>query len=153
MGGLHAFAAHEGMGAPGSDPGHLGRHVLLRQTAAVTGACLATSASAFHALGGFDALNLPVESNDTDYCLRARERGLRILYDPYCTLFHFESKSRGLNHDPQKRRAADETAAFMRTRWSKTCREDPFFNLHFDRLGAPLQRLTAPPAQRRQGSR
>ena len=145
MGGWHSFAAHEGVGDQGSDPGYLGRHALLRRTAAVTGACLATRAEVFRALQGFDALNLPVESNDVDYCLRARAQGLQVLYDPYCTLFHFESKSRGMNVDPDKRRMAEAAGAFMRTRW-QPFRNDPFYNPHFDRLSSPFQRLTAPPA-------
>ncbi len=30
---------------------------------------------------------------DVDYCLKVRERGLRVVYEPAATLFHYESKS------------------------------------------------------------
>ena len=140
-GGWHAFAAHEGVGAPGGDPGYLERHVLLREVSAVTGACLATRRSVFESVGGFDALSLPIEGNDTDYCFRLRAAGLKVLYDPYCTLYHYESKSRGLNMDPLKRNQAEAANLLMRARWGEAYRNDPFYNPHFDRLAPPLSRL------------
>ena len=36
---------------------------------AVTGACLAAEKVKFDAVGGFDAVNLPVEFSDIDLCL------------------------------------------------------------------------------------
>ncbi len=145
-GGRHAFTAHEGVGAQGNDPGYLGRHALLREVSAVTGACLATRRCVFESVGGFDAVNLPVESNDVDYCFRVRASGLKVLYDPYCTLYHYESKSRGYNVDPQRLKQADAAGLLMRGRWEKIYRDDPFYNPHFDRLSAPLTRLGPPPA-------
>lgn len=145
LGGWHAFAAHEGMGSPGSDAGHLGRHALVRQVSAVTGACLATRAEVFHRLGGFDDVTFPVEANDTDYCLRARAAGLDVLYDPYCTLYHFESKSRGYDLDAERRARADAAGAALRERWGAQYRSDPFYNPHFDRLSRPFARLGPPP--------
>ena len=136
---------HEGMGVPGSDPGYLGRHVLLREVSTVTGACLATRASLFRQLGGFDWLTFPVEGNDPDYCLRLRSNGYRILYDPYATLYHFESKSRGYNFDESKRRSAEAAGQAIRERWGARFGHDPFYNPHFDRLSPPLTRLQAPP--------
>ena len=145
-GGLHAFTAHEGVGAPGHDPGHLGRHALLRQASAVTGACLATSRLVFERLKGFDAVHLPVESNDTDYCFRVRAIGLKVLYDPYCTLYHYESKSRGFNIDAEKYGKAEAASSVIRARWQDAYRVDPFYNPHFDLLSPPFTRLRPPPA-------
>jgi O-antigen biosynthesis protein len=145
MGGWHAFAAHEGMGASAGDPGYLDRHLKLRQVCTVTGACLATRTEVFRALGGFDAVNFPVEANDTDYCLRARAKGLAVLYEPACTLHHFESKSRGYNLDHASREAAGIAGRRLRERWGSAYRRDPFYNPHFDRTAAPFTRLWAPP--------
>ncbi len=144
-GGWHAFTAHEGVGARGDDPGYLGRHALVREVSAVTGACLATRAALFRDMGGFDAMNFPVEGNDVDYCFRVQQRGLRVLYDPYCTLYHYESKSRGYNTDPEKQRRADAAGALLRARWGVVHQDDPAYNGHFDRLSAPLARLRPPP--------
>ncbi len=145
LGGWHAFAAHEGVGAPADSAGYLGRHALVRQVSAVTGACLATRAEVFRRLGGFDAVTFPVESNDIDYCLRARAAGLQVIYDPYATLYHFESKSRGHNIDPESWAMAESAGAAFRSRWGEAYRSDPFYNPHFDRSAAPLSRLGPPP--------
>ncbi len=135
------------MGARGDDPGYLGRHALVREVSAVTGACLATRADLFRNAGGFDAVNLPVEGNDVDYCFRVQQRGLRVLYDPFCTLYHYESKSRGYNTDPETHRQAEADGALLRARWSAACGDDPGYNAHFDRLSAPLTRLRPPPVK------
>ncbi|HEY6474868.1 MAG TPA: glycosyltransferase family 2 protein, partial [Acidimicrobiales bacterium] len=61
---------------------------------AVTGACLATRCEVFAELGGFDE-DLGVDLNDVDYCLRAAQRGYRVIYEPRAELIHHESPSRG----------------------------------------------------------
>ena len=89
-------------------------------------------------------MNLPVEGNDVDYCFRVQQRGLRVFYDPFCTLYHYESKSRGYNTDPETHRQAEAAGAIVRARWSATYGNDPGYNAHFDRLSAPLTRLRPP---------
>lgn len=140
-----SFLTHEGVGRPGSDIGYLGRHALVHATAAVTGACMAIRAETFRALGGFDAALYPVEANDVDLCFRAREAGLTVLYDPHATLYHLESKTRGLNLDPERSAAAEATARVMWARWGETVAGDPAFNPHFDRASKPFARLRPPP--------
>ncbi len=142
----HSFAAHEGVGDAGSDPGYLGRHALVRQVSTVTGACLATRAALFHETGGFDAVAFSFEGNDTDYCLRLRDRGYDILYDPGATLYHFESRTRGYNDDDAKRRRAALATGELRRRWAARFAQDRFYNPHFDRLAPACSRL-APPAR------
>lgn len=140
------FLVHEGVGAPGSDPGYLGRHGLLRAAVAVTGACMAVRAEAFRRLGGFDAASFPVEGNDVDLCLRAQAEGLRVLYDPYATLYHLESRTRGFNTDPKRQARADAANAILWARWGERFGRDPGFNPHFDRTLRPFSRLRPPPA-------
>ena len=140
----HSFASHEAVGMAASDPGYLSRNSLVREVSAVTGACLATRTEIFRTMGGFDE-RFPIEGNDTDYCLRLRNVGLRILYDPFVTLYHFESKSRGLNDTDAKRATADAATALLRARWAEQFQADPFYNPHFDRLALPFTRLQALP--------
>jgi GT2 family glycosyltransferase len=92
--GLGGAAGHVLAGLPGSDPGYLGMAVLTRDCCAVTGACLATRRQLFDDLGGFDE-SLGLDLNDIDYCMRARRRGLRVVYEPRAELVHYESPSRG----------------------------------------------------------
>jgi GT2 family glycosyltransferase len=92
----------------------------IRNTAAVTAACLMTRASVFAAVGGMDE-RLRVAYNDVDLCLRIGERGWRIVYTPYAELEHAESSTRGTLHP-----AIDE--AFFQRRWGAPYTAlDPFY--------------------------
>ena len=136
---------HEGVGRPSTEAGYLGRHTLLHRTRSVTGACLATRASVFRELGGFDEHAFALDASDVDYCLRVQGQGLSVLYDPYATLYHFESKTRGQTGAEEGRRArfAAETAR-LEERWGEALRHDPYYNPHFDRFSPPFSRLGAP---------
>ena len=58
----------------------------------VTGACLLTPRKLYLELGGLDEAYWN-GYEDVDYCLKVRERGLRVAYEPAAKLFHFESQS------------------------------------------------------------
>jgi GT2 family glycosyltransferase len=135
------FLTHEGVGFEGSDPGYLGRHGLLRSAVAVTGACMAIRTETFRTVGGFDAAHFPIEGNDVDLCLRAWSKGLRTLYDPYVTLYHLESRTRGAERDPQAGAVAAAAAALLWRRWGEAFGDDRWFNPHFDRQAQPFTRL------------
>jgi GT2 family glycosyltransferase len=92
--GLGGAAGHVFAGLEGEAPGYLGLAVLARDVAGVTGAVLATRRAVFDDLAGFDE-DLGLDLNDIDYCLRARGRGLAVLYEPAAELVHHESPSRG----------------------------------------------------------
>jgi GT2 family glycosyltransferase len=137
---------HEGAGSRADDGGYLDRRHQVHRTAAVTGACLATRAEIFNKLGGFDEEELAVEANDIDYCLRVRRAGLGVVYDPFCTLYHFESQSRGHTAGKESTRAqAKAELTNLKRRWGSDLGGDRFYNLHFDRRSAPFTRLGPPP--------
>jgi GT2 family glycosyltransferase len=87
----------------GDGCGHIGRGAvdapywpwlnMARDVSAVTGACLAIRSSLFRELGGF-ADEFPSNYNDTDLCLRVRQSGYRVVYDPAVVLRHYEAQSR-----------------------------------------------------------
>ena len=58
----------------------------------VTGACLLTPRDLFLDLHGFDEFFWN-GYEDVDYCLRVRQLGLRVVYEPSAILYHFESQS------------------------------------------------------------
>lgn len=60
---------------------------------AVTFALAGLDLSCFIAIGGFDE-NLPFDFNDTDYCLKARKAGYRVVYNSDCVVYHGESITR-----------------------------------------------------------
>lgn len=135
------FLIHDGVGAQGSEAGYMGRYALLRQTVAVTGACIALAAETFKRLGGFDAAHFPVEGNDVDLCMRAQAEGLKVLYDPYATLYHLESKTRGFSRTGEKLEVAEASGRMLWARWGERFHRDPFYNPRFDREAPPFARL------------
>lgn len=60
---------------------------------AVTGACLLVRRSDFESTGGWDTGYLIGDFEDSDFCLKLRERGLSILYSPLVQLTHLERQS------------------------------------------------------------
>ena len=60
-----------------------------------------TKRSVYEAVGGMTE-ELAVAFNDIDYCLKVRALGKLVVYDPYAELYHYESKSRGLEDSPEK---------------------------------------------------
>lgn len=64
-----------------------------RDVSAVTGACLAISASVFREIGGFRDI-FATNYGDVDLCLRVRDRGLSVIIDPEMRLQHSECGTR-----------------------------------------------------------
>ena len=92
--GLTGAAGHPLAGLDPDAEGYLHMASVARECSAVTGACMATRREAFEELGAFDE-TLGVDLNDVDYCLRAWQRGYRVVYEPRAELIHHESPSRG----------------------------------------------------------
>jgi GT2 family glycosyltransferase len=64
-----------------------------RPVPAVTGAAIAVRRTVFAEIGGFTEDYIIGDYEDSDLCLKIRQRGLEILYAPEAELFHFERKS------------------------------------------------------------
>jgi GT2 family glycosyltransferase len=135
--GVNFGCAHDFRDRIDRDPGYFGALEVARETSAVTAACMLTRKNLFLDLGGFDALRFPINFNDVDYCLRVREKGLRVVVTPHAVLTHHESVSRG------KDQARDAAARFrrelwmLRHKWGEALAADPFYS--------PLLALSDPP--------
>jgi O-antigen biosynthesis protein len=89
--GMMEGAAHVGRGLFNSD---LWRWLdQTRNVSAVTGACMAIRKAVFADLGGFDP-EFPVNYNDVDLCLRARQAGYEIIFEAGALLRHDECQTR-----------------------------------------------------------
>jgi GT2 family glycosyltransferase len=119
--GVRGIAAHAFHHAPGTHEGYFGSLISPRNLSAITGACLMTRAAVFHDVGGFDPA-LPIDFNDVDYCLRLRQRGLRIVCTPFARLTHHEGASLGT------RAPGAAATRVMRERWQATIARDPYYN-------------------------
>lgn len=109
-------------------PGYLNRLRVAQNYAAVTAACLVVRREVFLGVGGFDEVNLPVNYNDVDLCLRLAESSLRNVWTPHARLWHHESASRGADDTPEKNARFQREAAHMRARWGRLLADDPAYN-------------------------
>lgn len=125
--GMGGVAGHYGAGLPEDAPGWLGRNLVPHEVSAVTGACLMVERYKFEAVGGFDAVNLPVDLNDIDLCLRLGERGWRTICNAETTLIHHQSASRGGGGLRLQKVYAKERLYFTE-RWRSIIRDDPYFH-------------------------
>ncbi len=128
--GIFGCAGHAFRGLPGDVRHYFGFADVIRDCAAVTGACLMTPRRVFDELGGFDEVDLPVAFQDVDYCLKAVAKGLRVIYTPFAELYHFESASKENRHLISHPR---ETG-LMHERWGALIEDDPFYNPNLTRL-------------------
>ena len=108
-----------------NSPGYFGRLQTKHEVMAVTGACLSTKKTTWDELGGFNANNLKVAYNDVDFCLKAREVGLRILLEPKVKIIHHESASRGVEQEVFRNHRLQKEISYMKDRWGEFLFLDP----------------------------
>lgn len=113
--------------------GYMHKASLMQDLSAVTAACMMMPKDLFESLGGFEE-KLAVAFNDVDLCLRVREQGRLVVYDPYAELYHDESKTRGAENDKKKVRRFQTEIEYMRGRWTALLKEgDPYLNKNISR--------------------
>lgn len=91
--GMEGHASHVYGGLPADHYGLWGSPGWYRNVSAVTGACMMMRREVFASLGGFDEAYRLVFS-DIEICLRAWQRGLRVVYTPQARLIHHEGRTR-----------------------------------------------------------
>lgn len=108
--------------------GYMHRASIQQNLSAVTAACMMVKKSVFEEVGGFEE-ELKVAFNDIDFCLKIREKGHLIVYDPYVELYHYESKTRGAEDTTEKIRRFQSEIEYMRSHWSSILKNgDPAYN-------------------------
>ena len=125
-------AGHAFYGLPNSEYGYMLRQMAPQDYSAVTAACMMVSKSVFEEVGGFSE-ELAVAFNDVDFCLKLRRAGYLVYYNPYAMLYHYESKTRGLeNEDPEKKARFDRECEIFKSRWKEILEKgDPYYNPNF----------------------
>lgn len=112
------IAAHAGL--PRDALGYQGRVRSLQEFSAVTAAFMLVRRSAFDAVGGFDEA-FPDDYNDIDLCLRLRQSGFKVVYNPQVQASHWESRSR---------RSKETAKDLYIARWREYFPRDPFYSPH-----------------------
>ncbi len=107
--------------------GYLHKAAILQDLSAVTAACMMVKRQAFEEAGGFTEA-LAIAFNDVDFCLKVREKGYLVVYDPYVEMYHYESKTRGYEDTEAKKRRFQEEIEYMRCHWMPVIKRDPYYN-------------------------
>ena len=122
----HAFRYH-----PDEVPGYFGYSDVVRNCAAVTGACMLVRKELWQQLDGFDE-SLRVSYNDVDFCLRLLEINYAVIYTPFAKLYHLESISRPktiADMSTEELVEFQRESDFLRRRHLKYFKEgDPYYN-------------------------
>jgi O-antigen biosynthesis protein len=119
--GIRGTADHSMRGFSMQSDGYAGNLSCAREVSAVTAACMMVRKSIFKELRGFNEHFFTIYQ-DLDFCLRLRERGLRIIWTPQALLVHHESVSRQTRYDLVDR-------YLLLDQWEQTIgRGDPYYN-------------------------
>ena len=99
---------------------------------ACTAACLMVSKNKFNEVNGLEE-KLKVAFNDVDFNLKLLDKGYNNIFLPNVLLYHYESKSRGLDTTPEKQKRFVQEWALVEEKWKKYIEHDPFYNDNFSK--------------------
>ena len=126
--GFGGVAGHTFIGLHKAENSYFHRAMCAQDYSAVTAACMMSKKSVFDAVGGFSE-DLAVAFNDIDYCMKVRSLGKLVVYAPYALLYHYESKSRGLEDTPEKVARFNREVAKFAKKWPEILKNgDPYYN-------------------------
>ena len=127
--GLGGYAGHSHKYRPRTSGGYMFRAATVQDFSAVTAACMLVRTQVFDALNGLDE-GFTVAFNDVDFCLRARRAGWRVVWTPYAQLYHYESKSRGIDEKDKAKKAryAGEQKRLTERFGRENLIRDPYYN-------------------------
>lgn len=135
-GSLRGIGANLYQGMRRERSGYLHRAATQMNYSAVTAALMMVKKEAYEKVGGLEEA-LSVAFNDVDFCLRVRNEGYLIVYDPQVEAYHYESKSRGAEDSAEKVARFQTEIEFMRNRWENLLKQgDPNYNINFSRVRA-----------------
>lgn len=126
--GLGGVAGHAHKYFPRGDFGYMSRATIAQDLSVVTAACVMLPRTVWDEVGGLDE-TFEVAFNDVDLCMRIRKAGYLIVWTPYAELYHYESKSRGAEDTPEKKKRFEGEVRRFQARWkSELAAGDPYYN-------------------------
>lgn len=126
--GFGGIAGHCFVQQPRNATGYCHRIICAQDYSAVTAACMMVKRSVFEEVGELTT-DLAVAFNDVDFCLKVGRAGYLVVYNPYVELYHYESKSRGLEDTPEKKARFAAEIAKVEELWPNIFQiPDPYYN-------------------------
>lgn len=150
--GIGGIAGHAFKYRKSENDTYFNRALVAQDYSAVTAAVMLVKKEVFEEVGGLDE-SFVVALNDIDFCLRVRNTGKLVVYNPYACFHHYESKSRGLEDTEEKQaRFRGEISRFVDRYNDFLQKGDPFYNpnlslitedfalrnLRFEKIGEPF---------------
>ena len=126
--GAGGLADHVFKGIHEDDPGYMGRAISSQDVSAVTAACLLVKRSVYEEVGGLEE-EFQVAFNDVDFCLKIRQKGYLIVYNPYVEFMHYESKTRGYEDTTDRFIRFGNEMMLLNSKWDiLSTFVDPYYN-------------------------
>ncbi len=126
--GLNTLADHAFKNVQKEVIGYFGRTHLIQNASIVTAACMMIRKDVYFEMGGLDE-TFAVAFNDVDLCMKLRQKGYLIVFTPYAELSHYESKTRGLEDTPKKKKRFHAEVLRFYERWGfPNVLRDPYYN-------------------------
>ena len=124
--GMGGMADHAFVNMDRKKSGYMHRASIQVDMSGVTAACAMVKRSVYEEVHGLEE-KLTVAFNDVDLGLKIVTAGYLIVFDPYAELYHYESKSRGVNDEKKERHARE--VKYTQEKWADFLAEgDPCYN-------------------------
>ncbi len=128
--GIGGIAGNRFKSIPKSGHGYFAKESMIENLSAVTAACIMTPKSIYEEVGWMDE-GLAVAFNDVDFCLKIREKGYLVVYNPFIEFWHYESKTRGQEDSPAKIKRFQGEMSRFEQRWPEILDSgDPYYNIN-----------------------
>lgn len=128
--GIGGVAGHVFKNLPKGIHGYFSKDAMIQNLSAVTAACIMTPKSIYYDVDCMDE-KFKVAFNDVDFCLKIREKGKLIVYNPFVQFKHYESKSRGFEDTPEKKARFQTEIDRFHDKWQSVLdKGDPYYNIN-----------------------
>ena len=128
--GIYGVAGHVFKGLYKKVHGYFARDSHIQNLSAVTAACMMAKRSVYEEVGYMDE-EFAVAFNDIDFCLKIIQSGKLIIYNPFVELTHYESKSRGYDDTPEKKKRFQKEIDLFYKKWGDYKKKgDPYYNIN-----------------------
>ena len=128
--GIGGVAGHVFKNLPKGIHGYFSKDAMIQNLSAVTAACMMTPKSIYDDVDYMDE-KFKVAFNDVDFCLKIREKGKLIVYNPFVQFKHYESKSRGFEDTPEKKARFQAEIDRFHDKWQSVLdKGDPYYNIN-----------------------